>query len=213
MKVRGYIMVKQKIIIAGVGGRGVLLACSLLLECAFRKRIPILSADDYGMSQRGGSVVSHIKVGNFQSPLIGKEEADVLLAFERTEGYKNLPFLREGGLFIINSPLPSVESKELKTALERKHIRYYLVDADRMALEMGYPLGVNMILLGFFSAFSDILFTKEDLQQCILKKTSKKRGVDNNLKAFERGYQEALCILPSRSPSEGSRRSMERKSG
>jgi indolepyruvate ferredoxin oxidoreductase beta subunit len=99
------IRVRQKILIAGIGGRGVLLASNLLLECAFRKRIPVLSSDEYGMSQRGGSVVSHIKVGDFQSPLIGKEEADVMLAFEKTEGYKNLSFLKEGG-FYTNSPSP-----------------------------------------------------------------------------------------------------------
>lgn len=204
--------VKQKIIIAGIGGRGVLLASSLLLECAFRKRIPILSSDEYGMSQRGGSVVSHIKVGDFQSPLIGRGEANVLLALERTEGYKNLSFLKEKGLLIINSPFPTLESQDLKVALEGKQIRYYLVDADGMAAEMGFPLGVNMILLGFFSAFSGALFQKDDLQQCILKKTSKKKALDLNLKAFDRGYQEALHLLPARSSSADRATEGERKS-
>jgi indolepyruvate ferredoxin oxidoreductase beta subunit len=202
-------MQKQKILIAGVGGRGVLLASSLLLDCAFRKRIPVLSSDEYGMSQRGGSVVSHIKVGDFESPLIGREEADVMLAFERTEGYKNLLFLKRGGLMIINSPFGLVESEKLRRDLERRHIRYYLVDADRMAGEMGFPLGANMILLGFFSALSETLFEKEDLRICIVKKTSSKRKADINLRAFDRGYQEAIQLLASR-PSEGTR-SSERK--
>ena len=194
--------VRQKILIAGIGGRGVLLASSLLLECAFRRRIPVISSDEYGMSQRGGSVVSHIKVGDFQSPLIAKEEADVMLAFEKTEGYKNLSFLKEGGLFIFNSPSSSIEPVELRKALEKKNIRTFVVDADRMALEMGYPLGVNMILLGTFSAFSEDLFEKEALRQCILRK-SKKKGLDMNLKAFEKGYQEASRTMGSISGLEG----------
>jgi indolepyruvate ferredoxin oxidoreductase beta subunit len=183
--------VRQKILLAGIGGRGVLLASNLLLECAFRKRIPVLSSDEYGMSQRGGSVVSHIKVGDFQSPLIGKEEADVMLAFEKTEGYKNLSFLKEGGLFILNSSSASIEPVELKKALEKKKIRTVILDADRMATEMGYPLGVNMILLGTLSAFSKDLFQKEALRNSIQRK-SKKKGLELNLKAFEIGYQEAL---------------------
>ncbi|OGP70568.1 MAG: hypothetical protein A2W09_06345 [Deltaproteobacteria bacterium RBG_16_50_11] len=194
--------VRQKILIAGIGGRGVLLASNLLLKCAFRKRMPVLSSDEYGMSQRGGSVVSHIKVGDFQSPLIGKGEADVMLAFEKTEGYKNLSFLKEGGLFIFNSPSSSIEPVELRKALEKKNIRTFVVDADRMALEMGYPLGVNMILLGTFSAFSEDLFEKEALRQCILRK-SKKKGLDMNLKAFEKGYQEASRTMGSISGLEG----------
>ena len=194
--------VRQKVLIAGIGGRGVLLASSLLLECAFRRRIPVISSDEYGMSQRGGSVVSHIKVGDFQSPLIGKEEADVMLAFEKTEGYKNLSFLKEGGLFILNSPSSSIEPVELRKTLEKKNIRTFILDADRMAMDMGYPLGVNMILLGTFSAFSEDLFQKEALRQCILRK-SKKKGLELNLKAFDIGYQEALQRRGSNPGLEG----------
>jgi len=62
---------KQTLIIAGVGGRGVLVGSTILLNIAFQQDLPVFSADEYGMSQRGGSVVSHLRIGPYQSPIIG----------------------------------------------------------------------------------------------------------------------------------------------
>ena len=86
-----------EIVCAGIGGRGVLLASTILIETAIKADLNAMASDEYGMSQRGGSVVSLVKIGDFMSPLIGAEDADILLAFEESEFYSNLRFLKKGG--------------------------------------------------------------------------------------------------------------------
>ncbi|HPU29807.1 MAG TPA: 2-oxoacid:acceptor oxidoreductase family protein, partial [Syntrophorhabdaceae bacterium] len=98
----------MEIICAGIGGRGVLLASTLLIECAVDADLSAIASDEYGMSQRGGSVVSHVKIGDAKSPVVGRENAHVLLAFEESEFYRNLTFIRRGGLAIINSRNTSI---------------------------------------------------------------------------------------------------------
>jgi len=75
---------RLEIVCAGIGGRGVLLASTILIEVAAEAGYRAVASDEYGMSQRGGSVVSLVKVGDFESPLIGREKADILLSFEES---------------------------------------------------------------------------------------------------------------------------------
>jgi len=144
---------KWEIVCAGIGGRGVLLASSILLETAVSQGYYAIASDELGMSQRGGSVVSMIKAGECKSPLIGRENADVLLSFEESEFYGNLVFLKRGGLAIVNT-----SRKDLPPAVEAlcrdRQIRWYPLDADRIAGAMGMVQASNMALLGFFSHFS-----------------------------------------------------------
>jgi indolepyruvate ferredoxin oxidoreductase beta subunit len=105
---------KHEIVCAGIGGRGVLLASTILIEAAIKSGMKAMASDEYGMSQRGGSVVSLVKVGDYASPLIGRENGDVLLAFEESEFYKTLFFLKKGGLALVNAQralfAPSIEN-------------------------------------------------------------------------------------------------------
>ena len=94
---------KWEIVCTGIGGRGVLLASAVLIETAISAGYRAMASDELGMSQRGGSVVSLVKVGTFRSPFVGRENADVILSFEESEFYRNLPFLKKGGLAIVNS--------------------------------------------------------------------------------------------------------------
>jgi len=181
---------KQALVIAGVGGRGVLVGSTILLNIAFRQNLPVFSADEYGMSQRGGSVVSHLKIGPFNAPIIGTGEADALLGFEASEGIKNLAMLKEGGACILNTPHEGTGNAALDEYLMMKGIKNLTIDADRIATEIGSPLSANMVLLGYFSYFGKPVFSFTKLKEYV-EGFSPKRFIDFNRKALKLGYAEA----------------------
>jgi indolepyruvate ferredoxin oxidoreductase, beta subunit len=126
--------VKIEIVCAGIGGRGVLLASSILIDTAIRAGLHAVASDEYGMSQRGGSVVSLVKIGDFESPLIGRENADALLAFEESEFYRNLAFLKKDGFAIINST-KDVLPRGIQNLVKKRSVKTFLVSADGIAME------------------------------------------------------------------------------
>ena len=94
----------KNIILCGVGGQGTVLASKILSAASMEKGIKVLSAETIGMSQRGGSVTSFVKIGNdAYTPLIGKGEADIIIGFEAGETVRMLPYLKKGGTVIVNS--------------------------------------------------------------------------------------------------------------
>ena len=100
---------KCQAIIAGVGGQGVLFAARIFTEMASRKNLPVLSSQTFGMAQRGGSVMSHLKIGGFNGPLVCEGDADVLLGLDCVEAHRTLPYLRpkQGGknaICVVNVP-------------------------------------------------------------------------------------------------------------
>lgn len=183
-------MKKQALIIAGVGGRGVLVGSTIMLNIAFQQNLPVFSADEYGMSQRGGSIVSHLKIGPYQSPLIGMGEADVLLGFEASEGIKNLPMLKEGGLCILNTPERGTGNSRLDSYLSKRRVILSTIDADKTAAEIGSPLSANMVMLGFYSFFGKPTFSFNKLMEYI-EHSSPERFLDFNRKALKLGYLRA----------------------
>jgi indolepyruvate ferredoxin oxidoreductase beta subunit len=92
-----------KLILSGIGGQGVLFATSVFSETALSLGYDVLGSETHGMSQRGGSVISHLKIGAYESPLVRQGTADVLLAFDEDEAYRTLGFLTRGGLCFVNS--------------------------------------------------------------------------------------------------------------
>ena len=193
-------MTKVDILMAGVGGQGVILASDALAEIAMESGIDVKKSDSLGMSQRGGSVVSHLRLGQrVFSPMIEKGQADVLLAFELLEGARWADYLRPGGIAIVNSlalPPPSALSSSLAypTAQEVESILHcytqevYSLAGTEISREIGNPQVLNVLLVGFLSAFLDIderLYT-EDLSHRVPA-----RVLDLNLRAFARGRGEA----------------------
>lgn len=178
-----------QIVCAGIGGRGVLLASTVLIETAIHSGYHALASDEYGMSQRGGSVVSLIKIGEFKSPLVGRESADILLAFEESEFYRNLPFLKRGGIGVINSRNSALPEAILNLLKERE-IGHFLIDADGIAMEAGTVQASNMALLGFFSHLSLGPYTRDNVRSIIETRT-KGKFVAKNLAVFDTGYNKA----------------------
>jgi indolepyruvate ferredoxin oxidoreductase beta subunit len=184
-----------QMIISGVGGQGVLLVTRIFSAFALEEGDPIIGSEDHGMSQRGGSVMTHLKIGNFDSPLVKKGSADILLSLEKNEAYKTLPYLKpssngqDGGLCFINAPDPDYMNPQIKAYLKEKGIETYVVGADQLASEMGSPQSTNIALIGFASAHPRFPFPHDKLRDAIERVTPQKfREV--SLKIFGKGFSE-----------------------
>ncbi|OGP65365.1 MAG: hypothetical protein A3K22_01135, partial [Deltaproteobacteria bacterium RBG_16_42_7] len=176
-----------EIVCTGIGGRGVLLASTVLMEAAVRAGCHTIVSDEYGMSQRGGSVVSLVKIGEFRSPLIGRENADILLTFEESEFYRNLAFLKKGGFAIINTS-KNFLPEGIQALLKSRNIDAFLINADSIAMDKQAIQASNMALLGHFSRLSVGPFTFQNIRDTIRERT-KGKFVEKNLEVFDAGYK------------------------
>ena len=178
-----------QIVIAGIGGQGTLFATRIFTEIARARGLPVIGSENHGMSQRGGSVVSHLKLGEFHSPLVKEGDADLLLGLDALEAHRNLPFLRagQGALCVVNAPPngPFPDSK-IAPILERMEVRVRTCDADAVAMETGSPLTANLVLLGLAGAVDGFPFSPQDLQDAV-SSISAPPYRQSNLAALERG--------------------------
>ena len=129
----------QQILISGVGGQGILFITRLLAETAIAMGLPVLTSETHGMAQRGGIVISHLKVGPYASPLIRPGQADGLLSLKGETVALHHHFLKPGGWITANSS--GNEIRELEHQLAT-------VAADSIALSLRNPQAVNLIVLG-----------------------------------------------------------------
>ncbi len=178
------------LILCGLGGQGILFMTKVLSEAALRKGLPVLGAETHGMAQRGGSVVSHLRIGNVESSLVRSGSADVVLALEEHEGYRNLPFLAERAGFYANAPAGAFPREAVREALKARGVQCRSLPAGDLAMGLGAPLSTNLALLGFYSAFENIPTTHEELRKTI-ERISPDRFRDINLRVFDAGYQAA----------------------
>ena len=183
----------KNIIICGVGGQGTVLAAKVLSQAAISNGERVLSAETIGMAQRGGSVVSHVRIGeDVYSPLVPQGQADVLIAFEAAEAVRNIAFLKKGGSVIVNKKVvqPVTASLSGKTFDENEMISYLekaagnviAVDTDQACKDLGSSKVVNMVLLG--AASKSGLISKEELKAA-LKLLVKPEFYDLNVKAVD----------------------------
>lgn len=185
----------KNIIICGVGGQGTVLAAKVLSQAAISNGERVLSAETIGMAQRGGSVVSHIRIGeDAYSPLVPQGQADVLIAFEAAEAVRNIAFLKQGGSVIVNKKVvqPVTASLSGKVFSEEEMISYLektagkviAVDTDSACRELGSSKVVNMVLLG--AASKSGLISKDELKSA-LKLLVKPEFYELNVKAIDYG--------------------------
>lgn len=186
------------VLIAGLGGQGVLKASDILADAAFRSGRDVKKAEVHGMSQRGGSVTSHLKIGGNGSPLIRRGTADLLLALESNEAIRNLPFLRRGGVAIINTEqdLPS----EIARHLVWLNIQVLSVPATQMAVELGSARVSNVIVVGFAAAHPSLTLSIDALKETLTVVTRRRHEL--NLRALEAGYHAGERRLPLVAPRE-----------
>jgi indolepyruvate ferredoxin oxidoreductase beta subunit len=167
--------VKQQIIVSGLGGQGALTLTRLLAEAAMALGLPVLTSETHGMAQRGGTVISMVKVGPFRGPLIPAGEADVGLFLDP----KNLAvhgfYLQPGAAVFVNCSVPGP---------------YLNLDARSLAQQLGAPVAANLILLGYAAAKGGVFCGHEVLERVIQGKTPP-RFLELNLKAFRLGVAAA----------------------
>ncbi len=185
----------MNIMIVGVGGQGTLLASRIIGAVAMDSGYDLKLSEVHGMSQRGGSVVTYVKYGEkVLSPLIEKGEADVILAFEKLEAYRYLPYLKKGGKCIVNTqkinPMPVITGAaeypcKLFAEMEQKGIELIKCNALSFAKEAGNIKAVNVVLIGQLAKNSK---TEKKVWVEAIKKTVPEKFLDINLKAFELGY-------------------------
>jgi indolepyruvate ferredoxin oxidoreductase, beta subunit len=186
----------KNILIVGVGGQGVLLASELLSEVAIMSGLDVKKSEVHGMSQRGGVVSSHVRIGKkVYSPIIPYGQADILLSFEQAEGLRALDWLAPNGQVIVSRTrlVPPIANfgkftypDDPVAEIRKKTPQVIAVDADQMALELGNTRLVNTILLAVASP--SIGFPRSVWEEAI-RKLVKPKFVDVNLQAFARGCE------------------------
>jgi len=175
--------VSTNIVLCGVGGQGTILASKLIATAAMERGIPVKTAETIGMAQRGGSVFSHVRVGDEAvSPLVGRGKADVIVAFEPAEAVRQLPFLRHGGTVVVsNRPVVPVSSMTGGPAYDLDAIMSYLraqeesgrigvlsvVEARRAELELGSAKCLNVVLLGAAARSGTLGLSLEDMRHAV----------------------------------------------
>jgi indolepyruvate ferredoxin oxidoreductase beta subunit len=177
-----------KLVLAGLGGQGVIFTTRLLARTAVALGQSVMVSEVHGMSQRGGSVISHLKIGGSEAPLIRRGTADLLLALAPDEAIRNLVFLRRGGAAFVNTE----NSLRPKVAehLDRLNIRVLSLPASRMAMELGSAAVTNAILVGFAAAHPSLPLSINALRETLAVVASRRREL--NLRALEAGYGAGL---------------------
>lgn len=174
---------QKNIILTGVGGQGTVLASKLIAAAAMAKGMPVMSAETIGMAQKGGAVFSHLRIGEgVKSPMIRRGTADLLLAFEPAEAVRMLPYLRKGGMVVVNShPIMPVTAALQGTdytgaemvAYLREHV--LVLDGQKAVEAIGNPKTLNVIMLGAALASGALDFlTEEDVLAAIRQKVKPK---------------------------------------
>lgn len=179
---------ETQFVIAGVGGQGVLFTTKVLARMALDRKLGVILSETHGMSQRGGSVVSHLKAGSFHSPLVRKGQADVLYVLQAEELYATATFLRPGGKCFLNTGGKFKPNARLKRYLTTNKISYCFVDADGKAQELGSLLLANLVLLGCSLADEEMPFTLPGLLKGI-QSVSKPAFHQMNLSAAQAGHE------------------------
>ena len=193
-------MAVTNVLVAGVGGQGVILSSELMALAALGDGQDVKQGEFHGVAQRGGAVFSHVRFGDkVHSPLAPLGEVDYLLALERLEALRYAHFLKPGGTVIVNDH--KVEPARMADVrpypdegvdfLRQKGFKVILVPATANAIELGNYRAANVILLGTLSAHLDIpqAVWDETLAGRIPAKL-----LDLNRKAFEVGQQLAKSL-------------------
>jgi len=181
------------IILGGLGGQGILFMTRVLAQAALDRGLNVIGAETHGMAQRGGSVISHLRLGEGRSSLIRTGTAHFLFSLDENEGYRNLPFLCKGGKMYVNADADHIPTDEVREFLKKREIIHRYIPAAAIALELGAPRSSNLALLGYFAAFADGPISYEELKMTI-DKISPERFKDVNLKILEVGYRKGMNL-------------------
>jgi len=192
---------KLSIVLAGVGGQGVLTAASILGKAAVKAGVNVLVSEVHGMAQRGGVVKCTVRMGNVHSALIARGTADVIVSTEPVEALRHIDKVNKDSIVItdINPVIPpsvifdKIEYPDVDAVLNeiKKHCKLYSLDATELAKRAGDMIAKNIVLLGALSGLDILPFSHEILLETIVD-TLPEAYKDINVKAFNFGREEII---------------------
>ena len=195
----------RNVLLTGVGGQGTVLAAKVLAQASQAKGWQVRTAETIGMAQRGGSVVSHVRMGDTGeeviAPLVAKGTADMIIAFEPAEAARVLPYLAPDGVMVsattsiqpITAALSSEPylAKATVTSLKKRlnvragePARFVLVDDEAVLSQVGNRKALNTVLLAFALKTGHLPLSLDDLRDAI-RACVKPRFVELNLAAID----------------------------
>lgn len=166
-------MINQQIIVSGIGGQGVLFLTRVIAQVAVDRAMPVLTSESHGMAQRGGTVLSTIKVGNFAAPLIRFGQADAGLLLWEANLPVHRPLLKSAGSLLINTDQQGEGDR---------------IDASAIARTMGKAVLANLVLLGRAIHLNTLFCTEEECVAAI-RKLAPEKFLEQNLQAFYFGFK------------------------
>lgn len=189
---------KSDIILAGVGGQGILTIATILGAAALKEDLYLKQAEVHGMSQRGGDVQSNLRISStpIHSDLIPMGGADLIVSLEPMEALRYLPSLKPGGWVITNTnPFINIENyPDIEKVIDELESEGNVIafNMDEMAKEIQSPRSSNMLLLGACSTFIDM--KSEDIETCIAEFFGRKgeKMVSANIQAYRVGREKAF---------------------
>ncbi len=188
---------KSDIILAGVGGQGILTIATVIGYAAVESGLYLKQAEVHGMSQRGGNVQSHLRIADKEifSDLIPEGGADLIVSVEPMEALRYLPYLSPQGWLITNTTpfknIPNYPEIDKILAEINKQPRHIALDADAMAKAVGNVRGMNIVIAGAASVFIDIPFEKMEAGIGTIFARKGADVVEKNLAAFRAGRKQA----------------------
>lgn len=183
------------IYICGVGGQGIIKTSVIIGESAMNQGLNVVMSEIHGMSQRGGSVSTELKIGDYNSSIIPEHGADMLLSFEPIETVRGLDKVNDDTKIVFNThpivpassdkPYPGVGNI---TDVLKENFKHVLpIDGTKLAMDAGNVLALNMVLLGAVTADDKFPLSKESVIAA-MKNNLKPKFHELNLKAIESGY-------------------------
>lgn len=184
----------KNVLLTGVGGQGTILAAKMLTIGLMEHGYDVKMSEIHGMSQRGGDVISQVRYGEkVLSPIIEKGSADMIVAFEKMEALRTLPYLRPEGTVVVNDyEIPSMTvstglekyAKDVIEEIQKAANKVFAFDATKMARELGNSKATNVILLGTIIKIMGL----EDIDWAqIIRNNVKEKFIDLNIEALKVG--------------------------
>jgi indolepyruvate ferredoxin oxidoreductase beta subunit len=196
---------KLDIVFTGIGGQGIIASSDILCEAALIDGFDVTKAETHGMAQRGGTIVTHVRIGDeVSSPLIERGTSDVIIGFEILETARILPMLKPSGTVVMNKKsIPPytqtsnqtklITNEKLVTLIREKALKIYEIDGTNIADKIGNNIVVNIVILGAFSVIQENPIKKTSLKRAISNRM-KKDYIEINLKAFQLGRDSLVNI-------------------
>ncbi len=190
-------------LVTGVGGQGVILASDMIGEVALAAGCDVKKTDTLGMAQRGGSVISNVRIGQkVWSPLIRESGVDILVAFEKLEAARWVDYLRPGAVAIVNNhALPPLSvnlgderypnDEEIAGILRQRAGRIYFINGTESAKKLGNVRTLNMYMLGCASLL--LAFDVQMWKDCMSRRI-RSNVLQVNIAAFDLGRKEGLDV-------------------